>query len=117
MIAVIVATVGIALFMFTFYVLTLRFGPRRGYFNQPAAALRAPGRRMVTALYAVAAVHVVLGAVVWLSAPGSNGLVWGALLIGIAMGGFFLACAWVMKIADAAPAEYRRRLSGGRATP
>lgn len=115
LIAVVISVVGIVLFLLAFYALTLRFGPGRGNFNQPAAALREPGTRVVRTLYVVAALHVLMGAIVWLAAPGFNGLVWGALLIGIAMGGFFLACAWVMKIADAAPRSFTR--ISGRAAP
>lgn len=52
---------GMALFGLAMLALVLRVGPKRGFWNQPAAVLRRPGSRVVVWLYLFAAVHVLLG--------------------------------------------------------
>lgn len=68
----------------------LRVGPRRGYWNQPAAMLRRPGRGMFIAMYAFAFGHVVLGLIAATMVPGGGIAV---LVVLTAMGTFYLLCA------------------------
>ena len=74
---------GIALFGLAMLGVALRFGPRRGYFNQPAAALRRPGRGMFVAMYVLAALHVLLGVIAAVAVPG-GGIGVLLVLVGIA---------------------------------
>ena len=89
---------GMALLGVALLVLVLRVGPRRGYWNQPAAELRQPGRRMFVAMYALAAVHVVLGLVAALAVPG-GGI--GIFLVLLATGAFYVLCAHAWSVARA----------------
>jgi hypothetical protein len=82
-----------------FVVLVLKFGPKRGDWNQPAAKLRAPGRRLRIALYVVAGLHVVAGVVAAFAAPGGGV---GVVLVGVAAGGFYVLLAEVMRVASLA---------------
>jgi hypothetical protein len=65
----------------------LKVGPRRGYWNQPAAMLRRPGRGMFIAMYAFALGHVVLGLVAATQVPGAG---IGVLVVLTAMGSFYV---------------------------
>jgi hypothetical protein len=82
--------VGFALFGLAMLAVALRYGPRRGYWNQPAAALRRPGRFTFRGMYAVAIVHVVLGVVVAIAVPGAG---IGMLLVLVATACFYVLCA------------------------
>lgn len=88
---------GMALFGLAMLGVALRLGPRRGYFNQPAAALRRPGRRMFVSMYALAAAHVVLGIIAATAVPG-GGI--GVLLVLIAMAVFYVLCAHSFALAS-----------------
>lgn len=81
---------GFALFALAMLGVSLRVGPRRGYWNQPAAALRRPGRGMFLAMYGLAALHVLLGLVAALAVPGA-GL--GILVVLVATAVFYVLCA------------------------
>jgi hypothetical protein len=81
----------------------LRVGPRRGFWNQPAAMLRRPGGRVFVGLYAFAIVHVLLGVGVVLLVPGGEvGVL--VVLVGAAL--FYVLCAHSWVIAHRLP---RRR--------
>lgn len=81
---------GFALFALAMLGVSLRFGPRRGYWNQPAAALRRPGRGMFLSMYALAALHVLLGLIAAIAVPGAGIAV---LLVLVATGAFYVLCA------------------------
>ncbi|MCW2925981.1 MAG: hypothetical protein JWM98_3385 [Thermoleophilia bacterium] len=81
---------GMAFFGLAMLGVVLRIGPRRGAFNQPAAALRRPGRGMFVSMYALAALHVVLGLVAAIAVPG-GGI--GVLLVLVGMAVFYVLCA------------------------
>ena len=85
------------------FALVLRFGPRRGAWNQPAAALRPPGRGLRLALYGFALVHVLLG----LAATTADSVGPSALLIATLMGSFYVACAQVMRLSSRVPARFQ----------
>jgi len=95
---VIALLVGMALFGLGLFGAALRFGPRRGTWNQPAAALVRPGRVMFASMYALAAVHVVLGLIAALALPGGGIGVLGVL---VAMGSFYVLCAHSFALAHA----------------
>jgi hypothetical protein len=78
------------LFALAMLVLCLRFGPRRGYWNQPAAGLVRPGRRMFRSLYAVAILHVLVGAGLALFAPGGGPVIF---LVLLGTGAFYAVAA------------------------
>lgn len=80
-----------------FLVLVLRFGPRRGTWNQPAAAFARPGRRMQGSMYAIALLHVVAGVVLAVALPGGTSL--GALVVLCAMAVFYVLCAQAATVA------------------
>lgn len=82
--------VGFVLFALGMFGVALRWGPRRGTWNQPAAALARPGRGIFVAMYLVAAVHVVLGLVLAFAAPGGGIAIFLILLV---TGGFYVLCA------------------------
>ena len=96
---------GMALFGLAMLGVSLRFGPRRGTWNQPAAALVRPGRRMFVALYAVAALHVALGLVLALAFPGGGIAI---LLVLVATGCFYVLCAHSWSLAH----SLKRRREG-----
>lgn len=76
----------------------LKVGPRRGYWNQPAAKLRPTGRGMLLAMYAMAALHVALGLVAAFAVPG-GGI--GVLVVLVAMATFYVLCAHSWALAHA----------------
>jgi hypothetical protein len=78
--------VGFALFGLAALLLVLRVGPRRGSWNQPAAKLRQPGRRMFLSMYVVAALHVIAGLGLAIFAPGGGLAIFLVLLV---MGTFY----------------------------
>lgn len=86
----------------------LRFGPRRGYWNQPAAELRAPGRRTRILLYALALLHVGMG----LAAIAAPGVGVSALVVAVLVAVFYAACAQVMAIAAVSRSRERRSEAG-----
>ncbi len=81
---------GMALFGLAMLALVLRVGPRRGYWNQPAAALRRPGRRVFLGMYGVALLHVLVGLGVALFVPGGSIAIF-CVLLGAAV--FYVLCA------------------------
>lgn len=103
-----IAIAAFAVLAFAFYALTLRYGPRRGTWNQPAAALRRPGWKLGTVLYATGVAHGVTG--IWAAGAVPGPVEPGVALIGIAMCLFYVSCAHVMSIARL------RRPTGGAAT-
>ena len=93
---VIAFLLGMALLGVALLGVSLRVGPRRGTWNQPAAMLVRPGRRMVVAMYALAAVHVLLGLALAIAAPGGGIAI---LLVLVAMGTFYVMCAHSFQLA------------------
>ncbi len=89
---------GMALFGLAMLAVSLRVGPRRGTWNQPAAALRQPGRGMFVAMYAIAIVHVLIGLGAALFVPG-GGI--GIFLVMLATGVFYVLCAHSWALAHA----------------
>lgn len=89
---------GMALFGLAMLAVALRAGPRRGYWNQPAAMLRQPGRRMFLGMYGVAVLHVLTGAGVALFVPGGGIDIFFVLL---AAAVFYVLCAHSWAIAHA----------------
>jgi hypothetical protein len=81
---------GIALFGLAMLGVALRVGPKRGTWNQPAAALVRPGRGMFVTMYVVAAVHVLLGLIAAIKVPGAGV---GVLVVLVAMAAFYVLCA------------------------
>lgn len=81
---------GMLLFALAMLGVALRFGPRRGTWNQPAAALVRPGRRLMIAMYLVAGIHVLLGIIVAARVPGAG---IGVLLVLVATAVFYVLCA------------------------
>lgn len=92
-----VTLLGFALFGALLYVLTLRFGPRRGYFNQPAAKFRPPGTRVRTALYVIAVLHLVAGLVGFVAIP-DDGVSPSILIVALLAAGFYVACAQALTL-------------------
>ncbi len=90
--------VGMALLGLAMLGVSLRVGPTRGTWNQPAAALIRPGRRLFVAMYAIAALHVVAGIVTATLVPG-GGLA--MLVVLVAMGSFYVLCAHSFALAHA----------------
>jgi len=85
--------------------LVLRFGPRRGNFNQPAAALRPTGRKLTWGLHAVALLHVVCGIVLAAAVPGGGVAV---LVVLVLMACFYELCAYSFSLANSVAARRRR---------
>lgn len=69
---------------------SLKFGPRRGFWNQPAAVLRRPGRITFISMYALALLHVACGIIAATQVPG-GGI--GVLVVLTTMGAFYVLCA------------------------
>jgi hypothetical protein len=84
-----------------------RYGPRRGAWNQPAAAYRSPGRRARLALMVVAALHVIVALGIAIRVDGAGV---GIVLVGIGAGAFYALCAQSLRLAEVAQ---RRRRSRG----
>src|SRR4051812_16761613 len=78
------------MFALAMFVLCLRFGPRRGYWGQPAAGLVRHGRRMFISLYSVALLHVALGIGLAFLAPGGGTAIF---LVLVGMGAFYVIAA------------------------
>lgn len=95
---VVLLLAGFALFGLAMLGVALRVGPRRGTWNQPAAALARPGRGMFIAMYALALVHVVLGVIAAAAVPGAGV---GVLVVLVAMGAFYVLCAHSFALASA----------------
>ncbi len=102
---VIVMLAGFALFGLAMYGVTLRVGPRNGNWNQPAAMLRRPGRGMFIAMYALAAVHVLIGIGVAIAFP-SGGIA--VLLVMLATGAFYALCAHSWALAHTIARRHER---------
>lgn len=98
--------VGFVLFSLAMWALALRYGPRRGYWNQPAAALRRPGRRTFLSMYAIAALHVIAGIAGAIAVPGAG---IGVLLVLVVTAGFYVLCAHSYALASSAAERRRRR--------
>jgi hypothetical protein len=81
---------GMALFGLAMLGVALRVGPRRGTWNQPAAALVRPGRRLFLAMYGLAALHVLVGLIAAFAVPGGEIDV---LLVLVGAGAFYVLCA------------------------
>lgn len=94
------AVIAFALALTMLYAATLRYGPRRGYWSQPAAKLRRPGNGVVVAIWVVAAIHVVLGTAVMLSTRSSLGV--GVFFITLGMAAIYAMFALCMQIASIA---------------
>ena len=97
---------GFCVFALAMFGVALRFGPRRGSWNQPAAALRAPGRRMSWGLHAVALLHVVAGVVLAAKVPGGGAAV---LVVMVLMAVFYELCAYSFTLANSVALRRRRR--------
>jgi hypothetical protein len=81
---------GIALFGLAMFGVALRVGPKRGTWNQPAAALVRPGRGVFIAMYAFAIAHVILGLIAAVKVPGAGA---GVLVVLVVMAAFYVICA------------------------
>lgn len=88
---------GMALFGLALLAVSLRVGPRRGSWNQPAAMLRRPGRRMFVGMYAVAVLHVLTGLGIALFVPGGGIAIF---LVLLAMAMFYVLCAHSWALAN-----------------
>jgi len=64
--------ISFVLFSLAMLAVVLRAGPKRGTWNQPAAELRAPGKRMSIGLYVAAALHVITGIILAVAMPGGG---------------------------------------------
>ncbi|MCW2973185.1 MAG: hypothetical protein JWN72_1458 [Thermoleophilia bacterium] len=93
------------LFALGMFVLAVRFGPKRGTWNQPAAKLRRPGRRLTWMLHAVTLLHVVAGIVLAVKVPGGGAAV---LVVLIAMACFYELCAYSFSLATSVAARRQR---------
>src|SRR5687767_11231029 len=89
--------VGFLLFALGMFGAALRFGPKRGTWNQPAAALVRPGRKMFVTMYLIAAVHAAVGLVLAFTVPGGGPAIFFVLLF---MGGFYVLCAHSFALAN-----------------
>ena len=88
--------VGFVLFGLAMFGLALRVGPRRGTWNQPAAALARPGKRVFATMYLVAALHVVVGLVAATAVPGGGMPI---LIVLVATAVFYVLCAHSFSLA------------------
>lgn len=87
-------------------VLVLRFGPKRGTWNQPAARLRRPGRKLAWGLHLVTLLHIVAGVVLAVKVPGGGLAV---LVVLVAMGCFYELCAYSFTLATSVAQRRQRR--------
>lgn len=101
-----VAVALFALFALAMLAVVLLVGPRRGTWNQPAAAYVAPGRGMRLAMYALATVHVLVGAVAALVLPGGG---FAVFLVAVLMALFYVACGASTHLAALADRHRHRR--------
>ena len=95
---VVLFLLGMALFGLAMLAVALRAGPRRGYWNQPAAMLRQPGRRLFLGMYGIAALHVLTGLGVYLLVPGGE---IGIFFVLLAAAVFYVLCAHSWALAHA----------------
>ena len=96
---------GMALFGLAMLALVLRVGPRRGFWNQPAAELRRPGTRLVVWLYVFAAVHVLLGlSITFFVEPMDVGV----LVVCVFAAGFYILCGHAYQFAHAVVGRRKR---------
>ncbi len=102
----IVFLLGMALFGLAMLALVLCVGPRRGFWNQPAAVLRRPGGRVVIGLYVFALVHVLLGLWVTFFIEPQD---FGVLVVLVATACFYILCGHAYAFAHAV---VRRRERG-----
>lgn len=95
MLLVTVVLLSFALFGLGMFGIVRRVGPRSGNWNQPAAMLRRPGRRMFWSMYVVAALHVIAGLALAITAPGGGFAIFLVLLV---MGTFYAlgAHSWTL---------------------
>lgn len=87
--------IGIALLaavLLALSVLLWRFGPRRGAFMQPAAALRPVGTPVAVMLYVLAAVQLLIAVLVAIRL-GEDGPVWGLIVVAAVMALIYVAFA------------------------
>ncbi|MCW2927000.1 MAG: hypothetical protein JWM86_968 [Thermoleophilia bacterium] len=96
---------GMILFALAMLGVSLRFGPRRGTWNQPAAKLVKPGRGMFVAMYTLAIAHVLLGLVAATMVPGGGLAVFVVL---VAMATFYVLCAHSWALAHAVARKRQR---------
>jgi hypothetical protein len=97
---------GMALFGLAMLALVLRVGPRRGFWNQPAAELRRPRPRVIGWLYVFAAVHVLLGLyVTFFIEPHQVGV----LIVLVLTAGFYVLCGHAYQLAHAVVDRRERR--------
>lgn len=82
--------IGFVLMGLAMLAVALRVGPRRGTWNQPAAALRRPGRGVVLAMHALAVLHLLAGIVVAAAVPGGGFDIFVVLAV---TAGFYVLCA------------------------
>lgn len=94
------------LFALGMFVLALRFGPKRGSWNQPAAKLRPTGRKLAWGLHLVTLLHVVAGIVLAVKVPGGGVAV---LVVLIVMACFYELCAYSFRLATSVTARRRRQ--------
>lgn len=85
-----IATAVMALALTALGILVLRFGPRRGDWNNPAAVYRAPGANVRKALLALALLTLIVGIIATISV--SDGRL-GILLVAAALAAVYLAMA------------------------
>lgn len=82
-------------FMLGMFVLALRFGPRRGYWAQPAAKFEAPGRKLAIVLYCIAGLHVLAG----VAASAADSIGPSVIVVAVAAALFYVGCAQAMSLA------------------
>jgi hypothetical protein len=86
--------------------MVLRFGPRRGYWNQPAAVLRPVRSWLRISMWSIGAVHVVVGIGVAIAVPGAG---FAIVAVCAGMGGIYVLFgeAWAAgkRIAQRTPAS------------
>ena len=103
---------GFVVTMLVMYALVLRFGPRRGNWNSPAAAFRDPGRAIEVVLLVIAAVNAISGVVLAVALP--SGVRLGAFIVCVAMAVFYVAMSQASRIARAAAGVNRRANQAGQ---
>ncbi len=87
---------GMALFGLAMLAVALRVGPRRGFWNQPAANLRHPGSRVIVGLYVFAFVHLALGLYITFFIEPQE---FGVLVVCVLMAAFYVLCGHSYQLA------------------